>query len=96
MDIIYEWKPPTKNVNGSTIPATGAGSLTSTRLIFGITINSTTGQILEDRSVPAADRSATFSTGGVAGTYFVKSYVINSYGQQSVDALALLKTVGAG
>ena len=94
MNLVYEWLPPTKNVDGSTIPATGPGSLVSTRIQFGLVTGTGVGEVIEERGVRAAEREAWFKANSI-GTYFVKGFVRNTHGQESVDSPALQITVGA-
>ncbi len=73
---------PTKNTDGSTIPATGAGSIMSWRAEWGTCVAGAFGVKAGDSPTVAAP--ATLVTLNLTpGTYCIRSYVKNTFGRES-------------
>jgi len=72
------WTNPVLNVDGSTIPASGPGSLTGTRVEYGSCSGAAFGSAVGE-VVAAAPAEATSFTGIGPGTYCVRAFARNTY-----------------
>jgi hypothetical protein len=82
-DLNISWTLATQNTDGSAIPATGNGSLTGTRIEWGVCDGVAWGGKTGERVVPAPGTS-TVVTGVEPGTWCVRGYSVNTYGTESV------------
>lgn len=82
-DATVSWTPPTTNVDGSTIPASGAGSIASTRVEYGSCSGTAFGTKAGEVTALAPATSTTI-TGFAAGTTSCfRAYARNTYGIES-------------
>lgn len=83
-DVTVSWTNPTANTDGTPIPATGAGALTGTLVIWG-TCGATAGTfgVEQGRQLVAAPATTYVVTGLVPGTFCFYAQARNSY---SVDS----------
>ena len=82
--VTVRWELPTLNVDGSTIPTTGPGSLAATVLEYGIC--TATGAVPANQTVKRVEGVLTTAelTGLIPGTeYCVRAQSENTYGQLS-------------
>jgi hypothetical protein len=83
-DAALSWSNPTTNVDGSSIPATGPGSIASTRLEWGTCSGTSFGTLQGSQSVPAPATTATI-TGLASGvTYCFRAFSINTFAEISL------------
>jgi hypothetical protein len=81
-DATVSWVHPTTNVDGSAIPASGAGSLTGTRVEWGTCTNLVWATKVGESVVPAP--AASYTIAGLApGTYCTRAYSRNTYAVES-------------
>jgi hypothetical protein len=94
--VTYSGTNPTKNTDDSTIPATGAGSLTSLRIeygtcsapgVFGTKVDEVT------RTSPAAGANFTGSLNLQPGTSCLRIFVKNTYGVESDPSNVAVRVV---
>lgn len=81
-DLNVTWTAPTQNTDGSAIPATGAGSLASTRVEWGSCNGAAFGTRVGEQTVNAPAAS-TVITGVAPGTWCVRAFARNTYGAES-------------
>ena len=93
-DLAVRWTPPTTNTDGSAIPASGAGSLTGTRIEWGTCSGTAFGTSIGSTIVAAPASSYTI-TGVEPGTYCVRAFARNTYGGESVASNVSSKLVPA-
>ena len=84
------WANPTKNVDGTTIPATGAGSLVSTKVEWG-SCSGTLFNIKAGEQVVAAP-ATTVTLNLSPGTYCVRAFSTNTYNDTSASSNVISKT----
>jgi len=84
---------PTKNTDGSAIPATGAGSIVSWRVEYSTctTANPVFGVKAGELTVTAPGTVANFTLG--PGTYCFRSYMKNTFGNESAPTNIATTTV---
>lgn len=90
-DITTTWTYPTQNTDGSAIPASGAGSIASSRVEWGTCAGAAFGTKLGEASIPAPTRTPV-ATGLPPATYCVRVYATNTYGAQS-DASSVASVI---
>lgn len=90
-DITTTWTYPTQNTDGSAIPASGAGSIASSRVEWGTCAGAAFGTKLGEASIPAPTRTHV-ATGLPPATYCVRVYATNTYGAQS-DASSVASVI---
>lgn len=78
----FSWTHPTTNTDGTTIPASGAGSLTGTRVQYGTCSGTAFGTMIAEQVVTAPAATASFANVG-PGTYCGRAFARNTYGQES-------------
>jgi hypothetical protein len=91
-EIPLTWDMPTQNTDGSAIPATGAGSLSSTTIEHSICNN---GQVVDPKDytiVQVPDVSTVYNT-DVGGDHCFQASVVNTFGNNSNYSNVLVKTV---
>jgi len=88
------WTNATKNVDGSSIPATGAGSLTNTVVEYGSCVGTAFGTKLGEISVAGTVLSATVP-GLAPGTYCFRAKHVNTYAEPSDWSTVVSKTYAA-
>lgn len=93
-DLAVRWTPPTTNTDGSSIPASGAGSLTGTRLEWGTCSGTAFGTSIGSTIVAAPATSHTV-TGLAPGTYCVRAFARNTYGSESAASVVASKVIVA-
>lgn len=86
------WTLPTQNTDGGTIPATGDGSLTGTRIEWGVCNGTTWGGTSGERVVPAPGTTTTI-TNVAPGTWCVRGYARNTYGLESAPSGVASKVI---
>lgn len=91
-DVTTTWTYPTLNTDGSTIPASGAGSIASSKVEWGSCVGSTFGTKIGEATVPAPTKTHTV-TGLPPATYCVRASVANTYGISSDMTAAVTVTV---
>lgn len=84
-NVTAQWTNPTQNVDGSTIPASGPGSLTSTRLEWGTCSGTAFGTRIAEQIVAAPATSFTITNLG-PGTYCFRAFSRNTFGQESAPS----------
>lgn len=83
-DATVTWANPTSNTDGTTIPATGAGSLTATRVEYGsCSAPNVFGTRAGEVSVPAPATTTTISGFAPNTTSCFRAFARNTYGQES-------------
>lgn len=93
-DLAVTWAHPTQNTDGSAIPATGDGALTGTRVEWGSCSGSAFGTKAGELLVPHPTASA--SVAGLApGTWCVRAFARNNYGQESASSAVVAKAIAA-
>jgi hypothetical protein len=88
------WVNPTTNTDGSSIPATGAGSLTDARVEWGTCNGAAFGTSIGERVLPTP--GTPFTTPDLSpGTYCFRVFVGNTYGVASDPSNVASKVVAA-
>jgi len=90
--VTVSWTNPTTNTDGSAIPASGAGSLTSVRLEYGTcgtggTFGTKAGEVT--RNMPVTTTTLNLNP----GTSCVRAFVSNTYGAESAASNVLTHVV---
>lgn len=93
-DVTVTWTPPTQNTDGSAIPASGPGSLTSTRVEWGSCVGTAFGTTAGERTVNAPAATTTI-TGLAPGTHCFRAYARNTYGVESLASGVASRTLAA-
>lgn len=94
-DAVISFTVPTTNIDGSAIPATGPGSLVSTRIQWGTCTDlGAFGVLLAGAVVPMPALTYTI-TGLEPGSYCVRAFSKNTYAEES-NASNVVKKVIAG
>lgn len=94
--VTYSGTNPTKNTDGTDIPATGAGSLTTLRVEFGScsapgVFGTKAGEV--SRTSPAAGANFTGSLNLQPGTSCVRIFVANTFGSESDPSNVAVRVV---
>jgi len=88
------WQNATTNMDGSTIPATGTGSIQSTRVEWGSCVSGAFGTLAG--SVTVNGTVITTPTPNLApGTYCFRAVHVNTYGIESDPSTVVQKSVQA-
>lgn len=88
------WTYPAKNVDGSDVPASGAGSIVSSKVEWGSCAGTAFGTKAGEATVPAPTK--TYSVPNLApGTHCARVLVTNTYGVSSDFTAAVSRTVDA-
>lgn len=86
------WTLPAQNTDGSAIPTTGAGAITSSRVEWGSCAGSAFGTKAGEATVPAP--GATYTVAGLApATWCFRAFASNSYGVESGPSGVVSKVV---
>ena len=92
--IVLSWQNATTNSDGSAIPASGSGSIATTRFEYGTCGGAGTfGTKLGEVAVPGVILSIEFEFG--AGTYCFRGKHVNTLGAESVFSVVVSKTITA-
>jgi hypothetical protein len=94
-DATLTWTMPTQNTDGSAIPASGPGSLTSTRVEFGTCSGALFGTKAGEQSVAAPATTMTISGFSAAQTACFRAFVSNTYGVESAASAVASKVFPA-
>jgi hypothetical protein len=89
--VTVTWVLPTTNTDGSTIPATGAGSLASVRVEYGTCNGTAFGTKAGEVSRPGNSTTATLNL--QPGTTCVRAFATNTYGIESPASNVASKVV---
>jgi hypothetical protein len=89
---IVSWTPPTTNTDGSAIPATGPGSLSSIRVEWGTCSGTLFGTKIGEVSTSPSFTSVEV-TGLAAGLHCFRAFAKNTYGQESAASNVASKDV---
>jgi hypothetical protein len=92
-DVTVNWTQPVANTDGSSIPATGAGSIASNRVEWGTCSGSAFGVKAGDRTVPAATSAVVANL--APGTHCFRAYATNTYGNESAASVAASRVIVA-
>ena len=92
--VVVTWSNPTANTDGSSIPASGAGSLTSTRVEYGTCSGSSFGTKSGEVPVPAPATSVDLGT-LAPGTWCFRAFAKNTYGNESAASNVAAKTINS-
>lgn len=91
-DLTANWTNATQNTDGSAIPASGAGSLVSTRVEIGscsgVAFGTKSGE--QTASMPT---TKTVFVNLAPGTYCIRAFHKNTYGMESVASAIASKTI---
>jgi len=83
-DVTVSWQHPTRNVDGTAIPATGPGSIAATRVQIGTCASAGVfGTVLNEIVVTGQGTSATFTGVAPASTICGRGYSRNTYAEES-------------
>ena len=88
------WVNSTQNTDGSPIPATGPGSIQSTRIEWGNCVGTAFGTAAGNVVVPASQTSTVISSLGPAVWCF-RGFHVNTYGIDSAPSNVVNKTIVA-
>lgn len=89
---VVSWTNPTQNVDGSSIPASGAGSLVSTRVEVGTCSGTAFGTRISEVVVPAPATSTTIDN-LAPGPHCFRAFSRNTFGQESAASNVAAKTI---
>lgn len=93
-DVSVSWTPPSSNVDGSAIPATGVGSIASYRIEWGSCSGTAFGTLIGQRTVTAPATSAVV-TGLAPGSFCFRAFARNTYGAESAASNVAARTIDA-
>ena len=88
------WQHPTQNTDDSAIPATGAGSIASTRIEWGSCNGAAFGTAVGEVVVPAPAATTVIPNLGV-GTWCARAFSKNTYGAESDASGVVQKVIAA-
>jgi hypothetical protein len=89
------WQNPTQNVDGSPIPATGAGSLVSTRVDWGTCSGTAFGTKQGEVVVPMPATTATIPDLADGATVCFRAFSRNTFGEQSATSNIVSRIIPA-
>lgn len=92
-DATVSWTNPTQNTNGSTIPATGPGSLTGTRVEYGSCLGAAFGTKAGEVTVTAPATSVTITGLADGSTYCFRAFSRNTGGNESAASNVAAKII---
>jgi hypothetical protein len=92
-DVRVSWTQPVQNTDGSTIPASGAGSIQSNRIEWGTCVGTGFGTAAGSQTIPAA--TAYTVTGLAPATHCFRVTATNTYGAESGVSNVAQRTVPA-
>ena len=82
-DATVSWTYPTKNTDGSSIPASGAGSIASTRVEYGSCSGTAFGTKAGEVAVQAPSASTTITGFAAGATSCFRAFAKNTFGVES-------------
>lgn len=88
------WQNPTQNTDNTAIPASGPGSIASTRIEYGTCIATAFGTKLGEFIV-TGQAEAGVSPDLAPGTYCARAYTKNTYGTESDSSNVAQKVIAA-
>lgn len=88
------WTNPTQNTDSSAIPATGPGSIASTRVEYGSCSGTAFGTKSGEVTVQGAATTASIPNLG-PGTWCARAYTTNTYGSESGPSNVASKVIAA-
>ena len=91
-DVGVSWTQPTSNTDGSTIPASGSGSIASNRIEWGTCSGSAFGTKAGEKVVSPAATNTTV-VGLTPGTHCFRAYATNTYGTESAASNVASKVI---
>jgi hypothetical protein len=91
-DATVSWTAPTQNTDGTAIPASGAGSLTGTRVEYGTCSGALFGTKAGEVTVPAPTSSVVISGFSPGSTACFRAYSSNTFGVESAASAVASKT----
>ena len=91
-DARVSWVMPTANTDGSAIPATGAGSIASTRVEYGTCVGTAFGTRAGEVVVNAPATETTITGFAPGATNCFRAFVRNSYGNESAASNVAVRT----
>lgn len=91
-DVTVTWTNPTTNTDGSSIPATGPGSLTGTRVEHGTCVGAAFGTA-NGEVTAAAGATSVVITGLAPATHCVRAFARNTYGTESAASNVFVKAI---
>jgi hypothetical protein len=92
-DATVSWSNPTKNDDGTDIPASGPGSLTGIKIEHGSCVGALFGTKAGEVIVPPTPATTTVTGFAAAQTVCFRAAAINTYGAQSAFSLVATKTM---
>lgn len=88
------WTNPTTNTDGSAIPASGTGALTSTRVEYGTCSGTNVfGTKIGEQVAAMPATSTTFTNLAAGSTYCFRAFSKNSYGNESGASAVVSKSI---
>ena len=94
-DATITWTHPTRNVDGSSIPATGAGSIAATRMQVGTCSGTAFGTLLNEILITGQGTTATFTGLSAGSTVCFRGFSRNTYGQESAVSNIVSRVIPA-
>jgi len=94
-DTTVTWQHPTLNVDGTSIPATGPGSVASTRVQVGTCSGSAFGTVTAENIVSGQGTSNTFTGIAPGTTVCFRAYSRNTYGEESATSNIVARIIPA-
>lgn len=91
-DVVVNWTYPVQNTDGTAIPASGAGSITSSRIEYGTCSGAAFGTALGQNVAPAPALTTTI-TNLAPGTYCLRGFVSNTYGNEGASTNTVQKVI---
>lgn len=91
-DATVTWTMPTTNTDGSAIPASGSGAITSTRIEYGTCSGSAFGTSAGNVTVNAPATTATITGFAAGSTACFRAFVRNTFGNESGPSGVVAKT----
>lgn len=94
-DLVVSWANPTTNTDGSTIPASGAGSLVGTRVEWGACTGGVFGTATGQQTTSSGTATTLTVSNLVPATWCVRAFSRNTYGMESAASAVSSKVVPA-
>ena len=91
-DAVVSWTNPTQNTDGSAIPASGAGSLTGTRVEYGTCNGTAFGSSAGSVTVNAPATTVTIPGFAAGATNCFRAFARNTFGNESLASNVVAKT----
>lgn len=90
-DATVSWTNPTQNTDNTAIPATGAGSIASTRIEFGTCSGAAFGTKAGEVTAPGSSTSIVISGHAPGATVCFRAYAKNTFGVESAASAVASK-----